>query len=105
MNPLCETCKHWHKEEWAAPDEGDVVDALWDELGSLDVDYTELRETQRPTEVVTENAGRWGRCHAVSHGWGLSARAYTMDASMYRSSLRCRNDFGCVEWAPVEEQQ
>ena len=95
----CSTCAHFSQTRYDDPETHDVPG------------YYEMTEEQAEAVVAAER-GRWGTCERIDHGWGASDasdRAYTMDASGYASSLHCRSDFGCVEWAavslPVEEQQ
>ncbi len=84
----CGGCQHWERDRY---DDLDEYDFGW--AGEESPDDDKIKQ------LVAENHGRWGRCNKIGHGWGKSELAYTMDASMYASSLKTRNDFGCIEWS------
>lgn len=94
----CGTCRWWQRDKWMDPDAYEVRHDL--RSSGLLADMADRVEA-----VAAAQQGRWGHCLRVTHGWGGSALAYTLDASNYESSLQTRDDFGCVEWAAQENDR
>lgn len=87
MTGTCESCVHWQP-------------LAYDEEDRRGFGYG---------GIPTGDDGRWGVCQMVGEGAGVyrkdfepekTRRAFTRDASDYRSWLTTRADFGCVEHAP-----
>jgi hypothetical protein len=86
-NQNCATCSHFEQF-----DEEDVFAFDEEDKQEQDRDYP-------------GGKAAWGVCGLIGHpGWASSptARAFTQDASNYRSELRVRSDFGCVEHTPKD---
>lgn len=98
----CSICEHWKADPHVAPDTDDVLESVIEKGEPWD---PTVDQRVAALAVAAAQAGRWGKCARITHGWGDSERAYTMDSSHYASSLRTRDDFGCHEWAPTNERR
>lgn len=93
MDGRCGTCRHWATID---------LDDPWERKPAL---YDENGERVRDAEYEDVPApGRWGWCQRVAEfGPDKASRFYVVDGSEYMAKLGTREDFGCVEHEPSEE--
>ena len=124
MPKLCQYCRHWKPlftgEDWGvrsfadAPAEvrDDILAELRSRKARADADdysgepweYWEAHEGYSTADIVGVEWPMWGECVRTdlnNEEATVGSLARAVDGSRYYAILRCRANFGCVQWEAI----